>query len=450
MQRNKDPSSFRDPSGYVFYEGNKIFRTIDDSYAKHYELFLSSGLYDELVNRKMLIPHKEVAKTDDTYKVIQPERVKIISYPYEWSFEQLKDVAIRLLEIQKIAMNYDMTLKDATPYNFQFVFNNPVLIDTLSFESYTKGQIWKPYKQFCESILSPLLLAKYVDPRLLRMTRVFKDGIPLETTSRLLPLKTKFVLSIALNIHAHAKSQKKYAKKGTKIGKKLSKNSLLGIIENLQSLIKNLSLTNEKTNWSNYYEETNYTDTSFNQKQTIVRKFLDTIKPAVVLDLGSNTGVFAKIAREFTDHVIACDEDHESINRLYIECKKDNSSILPLVLDVTNPSPNIGWMNKERGSFFTRINADTVLALALVHHLAIANNLPFEKIAEFFSEISANLIIEFIPKSDSQVKKMLSSREDIFKDYTQKNFEKTMMKYFNKTSMIKLEDLDRILYLFRK
>ena len=450
MQKNRDPSSYRDPSGYVFYEDGKIYRAINHSYQKNYELFHESGLYDDLVEKKMITSYKEVNKIHQVYKVIQPDLIKFISYPYEWSFNQIKDVALRLLEIQKIALDFGMTLKDATPYNFQFVYNNPVLMDTLSFESYTEGQIWKPYKQFCEMFLSPLLLAKNIDPRLLRIVSVFKDGMPLEITSRLLPIKTKLTPSIALNVHAHAKSQKKYAGKKIKSGKKLSKNSFLGIITNLESMIKNLTMENKKTEWSDYYEETNYTDTSFSQKQIIVKKFLDVIKPEIVLDLGSNTGVFSKIAYEFTNNVIACDTDHESINRFYAECKKENNSILPLILDITNPSSSIGWMNKERNSFFDRIKPDTVLALALIHHLAIANNIPLDMISKFFSDITDNLIIEFIPKSDSQIQKMLSSREDIFNDYNTKNFEENMSQYFNKISMSELENSDRILYHFRK
>jgi len=450
MQKNKDSSSYRDPSGYIFYENGKVYRAINHSYQKNYELFHDSGLYDELIEKQMIISYKEVNNIPEVYKVVQPELIEFISYPYEWSFNQLKDVALRLLEIQKIALNFNMTLKDATPYNFQFINNNPVLIDTLSFESYTEGQIWKPYKQFCEMLLSPLLLAKNIDPRLLRVTSVFKDGTPLEITSKLLPIKTKLTPSIALNIHAHAKSQKKYEGKKIESGKKLPRNSFLGIITSLESLIKNLTIENKKTEWSDYYEETNYTDSSFNQKQIIVRKFLDVIKPKIVLDLGSNTGVFSKIAYEFTNNIIACDTDHESINRFYITCKKENNPILPLILDITNPSSSIGWMNKERNSFFDRIKPDTVLALALIHHLAIANNIPLDMISKFFSDITDNLIIEFIPKSDSQIQRMLSSREDIFNDYDMKNFEETMSRYFDKISMSELENSDRILYYFRK
>ena len=253
-----------------------------------------------------------------------------------------------------------------------------------------------------------------------------------------------------MNIHAHAKSQKKYEGKKIESGKKLPRNSFLGIITSLESLIKNLTIENKKTEWSDYYEETNYSDSSFNQKQIIVKKFLDVIKPKIVLDLGSNTGVFSKIAYEFTNNVIACDTDHESINRFFTTCKKENNSILPLLLDITNPSSSIGWMNKERNSFFDRIKPDTVLALALIHHLAIANNIPLDMISKFFSDITDNLIIEFIPKSDSQIQRMLSSREDIFNDYDMKNFEETMSQYFDKISMSELENSDRILYYFRK
>tara|TARA_B100001750_G_C15510570_1_gene603353 strand:+ start:312 stop:1664 length:1353 start_codon:yes stop_codon:yes gene_type:complete len=449
MQKNRDPSSFRDPSGYIFFERGEIFRTINQSYAKNYDLLMNCGLYDDLVKKGMLVSHKEV-KSNDTYKTIQPELIKVISYPYEWSFEQLKDVALCLLEIQKISMNFGMTLKDATPFNFQFISNAPILIDTLSFETYTEGQLWKPYQQFCETILSPLLLAKHVDPKLLSTMSVFKEGIPLKITSKMLPFKTKFMLSTALNIHAHARSQKKYAKKDTKIGKKLSKNSIIGIIDNLESLVKGISISNEKTIWSEYYEETNYTDDSFQQKQSIIRKCLKKIKPSVVLDLGSNTGIFAEIAQEFTEHVIACDNDHGAINKLYNKCKKEKSSILPLVLDITNPSPNIGWMNNERSGFFKRVNTDVVFALAIIHHISISNNIPFEKIAEFFASITTNLIIEFVPKSDSQIQKMLLTREDIFNKYTQENFEKEMLEYFSIQEIFKIDDSKRIIYYFKR
>ena len=235
MRKNKDPSSFRDPSGYIYYENDEIFRAIDKSYAEHYEFLQSSGLYKKLESEKMIIPHQECIPSQNTYKVIQPELVKIISYPYEWSFTQLKDVALQLLKIQKISLDFDMTLKDATPFNFQFVSNNPILIDTLSFEKYNEGELWRPYQQFCEFFLSPLLLARYVDPRILKITQTFMNGIPLDLTSKLLPFKTKFMLSTILNIHLHAKSQKKYSKQGKNHTKrKLSKRSLLGIINNLE------------------------------------------------------------------------------------------------------------------------------------------------------------------------------------------------------------------------
>ena len=457
MQKNRDPGSFRDPSGYVFYENDKVFRTVSNTYAKHYDLLMNSGLYDHLVEKKMLIPHKETNNIDSSiYKVISPDIIKTISYPYEWGFEQLKDVALRLLEIQKIATSdFGMTLKDATPFNFQFIQNNPVLIDTLSFEEYTEGQVWRPYQQFCELILGPLLLAKHVDLRLNAITQMFPNGVPLDITSKILPLKTKLMFSTLLNIHFHAKSQKKHAKDGQKTAnkqpKKLSKNSFLGVISNLESLVKRTSLSNQKTTWSDYYDETNYNDSSFSQKQDVIRNILKQINPKFVLDLGSNTGVFAKIANEFTPDVVACDNDVQTINILYSQCKKESSSILPLVLDIMNPSACIGWANNERSNFFTRVCADTVMALALIHHISITNNVPFEQIAQFFAQITgANLIIEFVPKSDSQVQLMLSTKNDSYDHYTQENFEKAMCLYFNKKSDIKIDGSMRTIYHFTK
>lgn len=448
----QENSSFRDPSGVLFYHKNKLYRQVNLIYKDDYDLLLNSGLYDELSKKEFLIPHEEVEihpfKSEICYKIIEPKKIPYISYSFEWSFSQFKDAALLVLEIQKIAMKYGMKLKDATSYNVQFFQGKPILIDSLSFEKYTEGDFWEAYKQFCQHFFAPLVLMSYKDIRLNQLLCIFMDGIPLDLVSKLLPTKTKMVFSILTHIHAHSKSQKHYENKIPNLKeKKLGKNSYLGLIESLYSGIKKLSWNPKDTEWGDYYSDTNYSDLAFDEKKIILNNFIEEINPDRVLDIGANTGVFSRIASDKGIETISYDIDPIAVEKNYLQVKKDNEiRLLPLQMDLTNPTSNLGWMNNERLSFMDRGRANTVIALALIHHLAISNNLPFEQITQFFSQLCKNLIIEFVPKSDSQVKRLLSTRKDIFDQYTQEKFEKTFCAYFKIIKAIKVKDSERVIY----
>ncbi len=447
-------ASFRDPSGFVFKRNEKILRQVNVRYKEDYDLLMSCGLYNKLIERKLLIPHTELSNeqsvTPECYKIIEPLQIGFISFPYEWSFSQLKDAALATLEIQRIALDSGMTLKDASAYNIQFIDGKPVFIDTLSFEKYTEGSPWIAYKQFCQHFLAPLVLMSYKDIRLNKLMTNFIDGIPLDLTSKLLPRKTKFNLSILTHIHFHASTQKKYESETKKRTVKVSKTGLLGIIDNLNSLIKNLQWNPGGTEWADYYDNTNYNDTSFANKKAIISGFLNKVSPKSVWDLGANTGVFSRIASDSGIKTMAFDIDPAAVEKNYLRIKKEGETfILPLVIDLTNPSPGIGWANEERPSFSERKSADLVMALALIHHLAISNNVPFTMIASYFKRLCNYLIIEFVPKSDSQVKRLLSTREDVFDKYNQADFEKYFSNYFEIMETVPVGESERTLYLLK-
>jgi len=452
----KVSSSFRDPSGFLFYDNGILYRQINQSYKDDYDHLMDSGLYNNLVDSKLLVPHVEVDikpfVKEKGYKVIQPEMIPFISYPYEWSFSQLKHAALTTLQIQKKAMDFEMTLKDCSAYNIQFSNGKSILIDTLSFERYVEGEPWKPYRQFCSHFLAPLALMSHKDIRLNQLSRIYLDGIPLDLANKLLPMRTLAMFSLLSHIHLHAKTQKHYESKQIKTKKqKMPRRSLVGIIESLNSGIKKLKWNPEGTEWANYYSDTNYSQTAFQQKKQIVTKFLEKIKPNSVWDLGANIGEFSRLASQMGINTISFDIDPAAVEKNYLESVKNNEvNILPLLLDLSNPSSGLGWANEERMSIFERDNPDTILALALIHHLAITNNLPFEKIAELFSKICNSLIIEFVPKNDSQVQRLLVTREDIFSDYTQKDFEVEFSKYFKIEKSKIIENTERTLYLMRK
>jgi hypothetical protein len=458
MVKNKIASSFRDPNGFLFTQNGIIYRQVNKAAKADYDFLLKSGLYKKLANEGLLIPHKEANRkffqTSNAYKVVNPKQIPFISYPYEWCFSQLKDAALTTLKIQKRSLELGMSLRDASAFNIQFFEGKPVLIDTLSFEKF-KEKPWVAYKQFCQHFLAPLALMSYKDIGLNKLFQTCIDGVPLELASKILPTRTKFKPSLLIHIHLHAASQKRYAGKG--IEKKSSgggfgKRSFFGLIDSLENAIKGLKWKPKGTEWGNYYEgNLNYLPNSLRHKANLVEEYLDDIKPKNVWDLGANTGLFSRVASGKAIPTISSDIDPAAVEINYkTVVEKGEKNIFPLLIDWTNPSPALGWRNMERDSILNRGPADTALALALVHHLAISNNLPLEALAEFFSNLCSFLIIEFVPKEDSQVQKLLSSREDIFPNYKKEVFEKEFGKFFVTKRAESIRNSKRTLYLMSR
>ncbi len=418
-------------------------------------MLVGSGLYDRLVQDELLIPHQEVSPINfptGVYRIIKPELIEFLSYPYEWCFGQLKDAALATLKIQSIAMEYGMSLKDASAYNIQFRKGKPVLIDTLSFEKYRHGEPWVAYRQFCQHFAAPLSLMFYKDMRLNQLLRVYIDGVPLDLADKLLTFRAKRHLWVFIHIHLHAKLQKDYSSKmGSKRQIAVSKNNLNQMLSGLADDLNRLEVKGSDTEWGDYYENTNYAETSFKLKQNLVDKLLDVTETKTAWDLGANTGVFSRILSRKGIFTVSFDIDWAAVHKNYTQMKNDHEeNLLPLVLDLTNPSPNIGWDNDERHCISGRGKPDTILALALIHHLSISNNLPFNKTASFFSENTNHLIIEFVPKSDSQVERLLSTREDVFSQYNQLDFEAEYQKFFSIITKYEITGTDRVLYLMKK
>jgi ribosomal protein L11 methylase PrmA len=449
-------SSFRDPSGFVFQKDGLIYRQINNSYRENYDHLMDCGLYKALVDRDLLVSHQEIEPNspiaENAYKVIRPEQIPFISYPYEWCFSQLKDAALVTLEVQKSAVDFGMSLKDCSAYNIQFLRGKPVFIDTLSFEKYQEEKPWIAYRQFCQHFLAPLALMSHKDIRLSQLLRVHIDGVPLDLASSLLPLRTRLIFPILIHIHLHALSQKHFEDRKLDMkGKGMSKHSFLGLIESLESAVKGLKWQPQGTEWADYYEDTNYSADALKHKREIVAEFLEEINPKTVWDLGANDGMFSRIASDKGILTVSFDIDPAAVEKNYKQVNmKREMNILPLLLDLINPSPAIGWDNQERMSLHERHAENTVFALALIHHLAISNNLPFEKIVSLLSEICSTLIIEFVPKEDSQVKRLLSTREDIFDNYTKKAFETAFEHEFNIIHSKPIKDTIRNLYLMRR
>ena len=448
----RHPASFKDPSGFVFESNNKLYRQVNKVYKAEYDLLMSSGLYKELVQQQLLIPHTEVEEnltgTDECYKTILPDQISFITYVYEWCFEELKDAALLTLQTLKISLDYGMIIKDATPYNIQFHKGKPIFIDTLSFEKYDPLQPWVAYRQFCQHFLFPLYLEYYLKADLQKTMTTYMEGVPVEIVSKMLPLKSNLSLGVWLHVYTQNTFRNSTKTKAEQI--KFNKKKLLNLVSHLESIIKKF-VVRKSTIWGNYYEETILGNEYLANKEKLFVDFCKDLTIASALDLGANEGYFTKLLARRNIQVIATDTDSRTIGNLYQFVKKNGiTNVLPLILDVTNPSPALGFNNKERSAFHQRVKTELVVALALLHHLVIGKNISLQVIAEYFAEISEYLLIEFVPRDDQKVQQMLASRKDVFEDYNLQNFERHFDPYFDTLRKEKIPGTNRILYLLKR
>src|SRR6185436_17739455 len=429
-EHSRHPASYKDPSGFIFQASGKFYRQVN----------------------KLLLPHEEVTEnilhSDDWYLTLLPEQVPFTSYPYEWCLEQLKDAALLTLEIVKLSIDKEMILKDATPYNVQFLNGRPVFIDTLSFEKYDPSLPWIAYRQFCESFLFPLLLSHYHKTSIQPYLSSYPNGISVNITAKLLPWNSRLNAGVWLHVFLQNKLSKKT--KNTGSTSSFSKNKLFNLISHLDGIISNLSNTG-KTEWSNYYSETISSREYLGKKEEVISNLLQKLNGRKLLDLGANEGFFSHLAAAKNFDVVAIDKDDQCINTLYKKVKEENiTNILPLCMDLMNPSPASGFANNERASFGERIHTDAVMALALIHHLAIGYNLPFGKIAEYLCGSSHQLIIEFVPKEDEKVQLLLQNKKDIYPEYTWEHFENVFRQKFAIKEKVEVPDSNRIIYLMQR
>ena len=434
---NRIYSSFRDPAGGVYESGGKLVRRISPEYQKEYDLLMSSGLYSRLLFDGLIISHQEIG-----LGLLAPDRIDTISYPYEWCFSMLKDAALTTLKIQRASLEHDMELKDASAYNIQFHKGKMVLIDTLSIMKKEPYSPWPAYGQFCRHFLGPLLLMSKVDVRLGQLSRIYLDGVPLDLVSELLPFT--FSLSINTHIKVHSRLIKKVHSSTEGRTYKVSNKSQILILDSLYGMIEGLESKSEWADWSDY-NQCSYSTKAFNSKFNTVSTILDTKPSRVVLDLGANTGNFSRLAYRKGPRVVSVDSSHGCVESTY-EDKGKYPTLLPLLMDITNPCSGVGWESLERPPLQIRVKPDLVLALALIHHLAISGALPLDYLVKYFRSWNCPILIEFVPKSDPQVQKLFPGGLDIFPNYTEEKFVEVFSSEFNIVSRLTIVDSVRILY----
>jgi hypothetical protein len=386
--------------------------------------------------------------------VIRPRELALISYPYEWSFSQLREAALATLELQRRALAAGMRLKDASAYNIQFDAGRPILIDSLSFEAGDPSEPWPAYRQFCEHFLAPLALIAYRDPRCSLMLRDFIDGIPVDYAAALLPWRTRLRPGLLAHLHLHAGAQRRAQAAAPtaehRQPRRMSQTGQEAILDNLRRSVESLHW-NPGGHWVQYGIETSYSPSGAASKRAIVERMLERAGGTVVWDLGANVGTYSTIAAGNGRQVIAFDQDASSVEHHWRTLSAEaRASVLPLVMDLANPSPALGWALEERRSLIERGPADIVLALALVHHLAIGNNVPLDRVADLAARLGRWAIIEFVPKEDPMTRHLLAARKDVFPGYTLDGFRAAASERFRIVEEAAIEDSLRTLFLLER
>ncbi len=455
MNLSLQPISFKDPSGHVIQKEDGYYRYVSHQYAPEYEHLMHSGLYKTLTDASLMIQHQEIEEKEagnNYYKVLFPQQLELMTYPYEWVFSQCQEMALALIRINQVALQYGMILKDATPYNFVFVEGKCMLLDSLSFRFFKDGDPWLAYRQYCEEILGPLALMRYNDPCWARLQQASLRGLPLAFISQQLPLKTWFNTACLLHIHLHVKFQNR--KENAKQSHAGFSQQKLNILWDL--LQKNITKWERPLNvhsiWDQYYENDIEDENYLADKTAFVSQWLAETNPDTTIDLGANTGKFSFMAAQYSKQVIAVENDWNCVEQIRTEGKqKKINNISTLVADITEPSPALGWANAEKTALLQRLNGNMVLALALIHHLCLSKNIPLDFIAETIAGITTKYaIVEFVSKDDSKAKSLLQHREDIFEEYTEVNFIKSFQTYFNLVDTHGFTRSARKLFLWEK
>jgi hypothetical protein len=456
-QVGRDPASYRDPSGYVFWRDGLPHRRIQPRFAAEWDAFSTSPFATTLVERGMVLGWEAVTPTPEdagAHAVIKTERIGFVSYPYEWTFGQLKDAALLTLDIQILAGTHGFTLRDASAYNIAFLRGRPIHFDTLSFEPTEPGLPWTAYRQFCEHFLAPLALMSKRDPRMARMLRDQLDGIPLDLASRLLPRSTRLNLGLGTHLHLHARAQVRYADKPDEASaevRKPRKVNQVALLDSLRRTVAGLKWEPSGTEWADYDDRTSYSTDATAAKEALVGRFIGATEGGRVWDLGANTGHYSRVAAATGRDVVAFDIDPAAAERLYRKVRADGTTdILPAVMDLADPSPGLGWANTERRSLADRASADSLLALALIHHLAIGRNVPFERVSAWFAALAPQLVIEFVPREDSMVRTLLATREDVFDDYSIEGFRRAFATDWETVEEAPIPGTVRTLFSFRR
>lgn len=455
-----DPASFRDPSGRLFRHDGAIFRTASPEALASLRTARSSGLLDDLEQQGLFVPITIVSSEDaglvpaDVGEyVIRQAQLPLVTYSYEWSFSMLRDAALVTLRVLESSLARGYVLKDATSFNVVFDGTVPRLVDVHSLEPRKAGSLWAGYAQFCRAFLFPLFMMSYrgMDARPLLLSGL--GEIPVDVVAPLFRLRDRLKPGVLTNVAIQASLERRFGGRAEDVGKagasiKYPVAAVVARVRKLRGIVEKLPLPSGDA-WTTYVETHTYDDQSVSAKEAFVRAGIETRAPATVLDLGTNTGQYARLARATGARVVAVDISAASIDALYRKAGAD-TNISPLVADLTKPTPAIGWRLIERRSLLDRLRGDFGLALALVHHLRISGGIPLSEVLGLLTSLTTSGVVEWVGRDDSMVKRLLALRPDVYDDYTQPQFEALLARHARIESQLSLPGGHRTLYLWKR
>ncbi len=463
-----EPGSFRDRTSRVFYQDGAVLRGLNPPAAQEWEVLKTKPFFrqsmgdgkivhtEQMVESPDAAPSPHAERCDAHWSVIlKHQAIPFISYPYEWPFSMLRDAALLTLELQAAALDADMTLKDATPFNVQWSGSQPVFIDIPSFERLRPGEPWVGYRQFCQLFLYPLFLQAYKDLPFQPWLRGSLEGIEPAQCARLMSLRDLFRPGVLSHVVLQAKAQASYAQTERNLKKDLRqagfhKALIQANVGRLRKLVAQLTWKQTRSTWSDYTEALPYTEREQYQKADFVRRITHSRRWNLVWDLGCNTGMFARIAADNADSVLAMDIDALAVDRLYGALKQEHSpNVLPLISNVADPAPNCGWRGQERKALVARGRPDLTLCLALLHHVVISAHIPLSEFVSWLASLGTALVIEFVTRDDPMVQTLLRHKADHYTDYDLEYFERCLADTFAIDKQETLESGTRRLYYAR-
>jgi hypothetical protein len=461
-EQQAEPASFRDPSASVFYEGGRVLRGLDARAADDWSAFAQSATFTNFSANGGLVGTR-VADADglvlphEYALVLEHDRIPFVSYPYEWTFAMLRDAAVLHLELLASALDEGLTMKDGYSFNVQWNGSSPQFIDIGSFERGAGGP-WVGYRQFCQTFLYPLMLEAHLGIPFQRYLLGNLDGIEPTEMRRIFGGRRRFKKGVFRHVYLHSVAESRVSQGSEKtradlgqagFGAELQK----AVVRKLSKLVRSLHSKRSDSAWAKYRETCSYSDEGRVAKERFIREVLSARTTKLAWDLGANDGVYARLVAATGAYVVAVDADDVTVDAMYRSLRTDNvDNVLPLVMNLMDPSPARGWRNAERKAFTGRGAPDLVLALALVHHLALAGNVPLPEIVSWLRSLSGSpgtsLVVEFVEPRDPMAQQLLGNkREGLFPDYRIDAFEKLLEEQFTIARREQLPGGTRTLYL---
>lgn len=425
----RNPASLRDPAGFVFHEDGRVRRAVTEFGLPHVRAVRETGLIDRLIAAGRLLPEEQVGVSLDGHPdvrlVLEHPPLPFLSYPYEWPFRALQAAALLHLDIQVEALDAGVMLTDASAYNVQFIGARPVFIDHLAFRPYRSGELWAAHRQFCEQFLHPLLLQSLLGVEFQPWYRGAIDGIPGAEIVRLLRFRHTLRWNVLTNVVAPARLQRLAGRPGAerRIARaKLPKEGLRGIFSSLRNWIARLAPRGmDATTWADY--DATVPDSESRAIAGFIEEFVRSVSPRLVWDLGCNAGRYGETALQAgAGYVVGIDSDPGALDRAFARARERDLRLLPLLVDLVNPSPGQGWRGQERPGILDRARPDALLAIAVVHHIAIARNIPLAEVAGLLTGTAPHGVVGFVPHTDHRAQALFHGREEIFRDYTLERF----------------------------